>query len=320
MNLVGLDLRVNRLFRSMEYAWLKLPENADGLWKDFCERFPALGKKYQSLFKGKLKREAMSEFVYTPSQVREFIIKTILLNLESGFIRHEVGCYVRPVVLRGVSAARSLGVFSLGHQVDFLIAVKPWGKYLGDEAFQKGTPVLVAEEGNEEMNRQHKLACNYLTGQRLVDFAVYNHFSEILLTDSSPERNVLEGSGENLIFYEGGDRFISPAQSGKAILPGTTLKTVEAIIRLTGGILTYRDIPIDEVLSGKFKGAVMTGTAVEVTPISIVYDPKTKRAVEIPLDPEIQKLQKTYLDLAHGLEIDPRLQTLQKELLLELKS
>ncbi|MDO8526880.1 MAG: aminotransferase class IV [Deltaproteobacteria bacterium] len=319
LNLIGVDIRIDRLFRSMEYACLKLPPNPSRTWEEFSKGFPKLAEKYKTVLKGKIDRKAVVEFPYTKGQVKEFILKTILLNLESGFLNPDDGCYVRPVSFRGVTKDRHLGVFSLGHSVDFLLSVKPWGKYLGTEAFEKGAPVIVAEEGSEEYNRQHKLACNYLSGQRLVNFASFNHFNEILLTDATPERNVLEGSGENLLFYCGGNKFVSPRQENKPILPGTTLKTVDQIIRLLGGEITYRDIPLKEIMDGKFLGAAMTGTAAEVTPISLVFDPKTKKAVEIPVATEIKQLQKTYLDLVHGLEVDTCLKPLQQNLILEIK-
>lgn len=319
LNLLGVDLRIDRMFRSLEYTWMQLPPNPEQTWKDFSERFPELVKKYEAVLKPKLDRKKTVLFPYSKSQVKAFIIEAVERNLKTGFLRPEEGCYIRPLVFRGTTPTKNLGVFSLGHSVDFLISVKPWGKYLGAEAFEKGAPVVVAEEGNEEYNRQHKLSANYLTGQRLVNFASYNSFNEVLLTDRSPKRHVLEGSGENLIFYLGKSRYASPAQTNKPVLPGTTLKVVDQIVRLLGGEVVYRDIPIQEILDGKFLGAAMTGTAAEITPISLVFDPKTKRAVEIPMAKEIKELQKTYLDLAHGLVVDPRLQNLQKELLLEVR-
>lgn len=319
VNLLGVDLRIDRMFRSLEYTWMKLPPNPEQTWNDFSERFPELVQKFKTVLKPKLDQKKTVSFSYSKAQVKEFLIKTILLNFESGFLNSREGCYVRPLVLRGTTPTKNLGVFSLGHSVDFLISVKPWGKYLGVEAFEKGAPVLVAEEGNQEYNRQHKLAANYLTGQRLINFASYNNFNEILLTDGSPQRNVLEGSGENLIFYLGNRRFVSPTQTNKPILPGTTLKVVDQMIRLLGSEIIYRDIPVQEVLDGKFLGAAMTGTAAEITPISLVYDPKTKRAVEIPIAQEIKELQKSYLNLAQSLNVDPRLKHLQEELILELR-
>lgn len=318
LNLVGVDLRIDRLFKSMEYAWMKLPPNPSKVWDDFTSTYPNLVDKYKTVLKGKIKKDLIVQFPYTPSRVKEFIIKTILLNMHSGFVDAQKGCYVRPVAMRGTTPDKHLGVFSLGHSVDFLVSVKPWGKYLGKEAFEKGAPIVVAPESNSEYNRQHKLAANYLTGQRLVNFASFNHFNEVLMTDETPQHNVLEGSGENLIFCLGNNRYVSPNQDKKPILPGTTLKVIDQIIRLLGGEIEYRDIPLEEVLSGKFKGAAMTGTAVEITPISLVYDSQTKKVVEIPVVDEIKNLQKVYLDLVQGSPVDSRLASLQKNLLTEV--
>ncbi|MBI5299361.1 MAG: aminotransferase class IV [Deltaproteobacteria bacterium] len=319
INLIGIDIRIDRLFGSMEYAWMRLSENPQQVWNDFVSLYPPLAEKYKAVLKGKIKKEDVIQFRYSKADVKDFIIKTVLLNLHNEFFKPSEGCYVRPLVMRGNTPGRSLGVFSLGHSVDFLLSVKPWGKYLGKEIFEKGAPVLISQHGNEEWNRQFKLASNYLTGQRIVNFACYNQFSECLLTDATPERNVLEGSGENLVFYKGNNKFVSPEQKGKPILPGTTLKVVDQMIRAMGGEIEYRDIPVQEILDKNFQGAVMTGTAAEITPISLVFDTKTKKAIEIPMPQEIKDLQKTYLNLVGGLEVDARLKNLQQSLIQELK-
>lgn len=319
INLIGIDARIDRLFRSMEYAWMRLSENPQQVWHDFISLYPQLAEKYKAVLKGKIKKEDVIQFRYSKADVKDFIIKTILLNLHNEFFKPSDGCYVRPLVMRGNTQSRSLGVFSLGHSVDFLLSVKPWGKYLGKEIFEKGAPVLISQHGNEEWNRQYKLAANYLTGQRIVNFACYNQFSECLLTDATSQRNVLEGSGENLIFYKGNNKFVSPEQKSKPILPGTTLKVVDQMIRAMGGEIEYRDIPVQEILDKTFQGAVMTGTAAEITPISLVFDTKTKKAIEIPMPEEIKDLQKTYLNLVSGLEVDARLKNLQQSLIQELK-
>lgn len=319
INLVGVELRIDRFFRSMEYAWMKLPEDPGKIWREFSTAYPGLAEKYKAVLKSKIVPENAILFSCTKAEVRENIVKTILLNLHSGFVRPEDGCYIRPIAMRGTTPAKHLGVFSMGHSLDFLISVKPWGKYLGREIFEKGAPVLVSAHGNEEWNRQYKLSCNYLTGQRIVNFAGYNHFGECLLTDSTPERNLLEGSGENLVFYLGENRFVSPVQEKKPILPGTTLKAVDQMICALGGTIEYRNVPVSEVLDGHFQGAALTGTAAEITPISLVYDLKTKKGIEIAIPDEIKTLQKTYIDLVQGCDVDSRLKSLQQSLIMELK-
>ena len=315
LNMVALDAHVDRLFRSMEFAWLKIPKNAGSVWEQFKKLYPELVDKYQSVLQPKLPQSTSKEFPFNAAQVKKQMMESVALNLHSGFITAEKGCYIRPLAFRSVNAQKGVGVFSLGHEVDFFVLVKTWGKYLGSHAFEKGAPVLVHEEGTVEYNRHHKLSCNYLTGQRLANYSSYNNFNEILLTDKSPDRNVLEGTGENLLFYLGNNQFITPRQEGQPILPGVTLHIMEQIIGALGGTVTYRDIPLKEIFDGKFLGAAMTGTAVEVTPISLVFDPKENRAVEIPVADTIKQLQQTYLQFVQGQAVDPRLKALQSKLI-----
>ena len=63
----------------------------------------------------------------------------------------------------------------------------------------------------------------------------------------------------------------------------------------------------------------MTGTAAEVTPIALVFDPRINKTVEIPVAKEIKDIQKIYLDLVQGLEVPTTLKKLQQDLILELK-
>jgi len=219
----------------------------------------------------------------------------------------------------GARADRSLGVFSLHHPKHFMVAAIPWGKYLGELEFQRGAPVLVAETGNAEFNRHHKLVSNYATGQRAVNTAKSNHFSEMLLTDTSSKRHLLEGTGENLLFYEGKGRWISPKQEGHPILPGKTLWTLTRILDAQGAKVAFRDVPLDELLAGKFRGVAMTGTAAELTPICLVFDSKTDRCVELDVPEEMKQLQRTYLDLVQGLDLPDALKGLQKQLVTEVR-
>ena len=300
VNVVALEPHIDRLFASMEFAWLNPPSNAAQVWNEFSRSHPDLVDKYKSVLQSKLSDKNAKKFAWSKSEVQRQITETVLLNLHTGFCTAEQGCYIRPLAFRSVNPQKGLGVFSMGHAVDFLVLVKAWGKYLGPEAFEKGAPVLIHPEGCQEFNRHHKLASNYLTGQRLANFCAANRFNETILTDASADRNVLEGTGENLVFYLGNNQFISPRQEGQPILPGITLQIVAQILRSLGGTLTYRPIPLAEIFGGKILGAAMTGTACEVTPISLVYDPKEKRAVEIPVAVEIKQLQKAYLDLVQG--------------------
>ena len=322
MNIIGLDLRVNRLFNSIKSIWILRPDNPGRWWTKFSGSHPELAENYAEFFESNVKKvgkHKIVEFPFTKKEVREAVINTLLLNVSSGNIDPQVGCYWRPLAWVGTMDDRSLGVFSMHHPKHFMITAIPWGKYIGDLEFNRGAPVMVAEQGNDEDNRRSKLASNYATGQRLKNRAVYNRFAEMLLTDKSPQRNVLEGTGENLILYVEKKQWVSPRQEDLPILPGTTLKTLTRMLELQGHTVEYRDIPLDEVLSGRFKGIAMTGTATEVTPLCLIYDPKTDRAVELEVPAPLKELQKTYIDLVTGLEVPEPIKDLQKELITEIK-
>lgn len=322
LNIIGLNLRVNRLFNSVKSLWILRPEQPGRWWDAFSESHPELAGKYAEFFKSnaaKVEKRKIMEFPFTRDEVREAIINTMLLNVYSGNIDPAAGCYWRPLSWVGTRDDRSLGVFSLHHPKHFMVAAIPWGRYIGDMEFSRGAPVMVSEEGDSEDNRRNKLASNYATGQRLKNCAMYNRFAEMLITDKSEQRNLLEGTGENLLFYIGGKKWASPRQEGQPILPGTTLQALTQILESQGHTVEYRDIPLDEVLSGGFRGAAMTGTAAEVTPLCLIYDQKTGRAVELGVPHELKELQKTYIDLVHGLEVPKPVRDLQKELITEIK-
>ena len=321
LNVIGLDLRVERLFGSLEYIWLRPPAGAP-LWDRFSKSHPAVARKYAEFFQStgqKVAARPAEGLTFTKAEAREAILNTILLNVASGNISPDTGGDFRPLAWVGARADRSLGVFSLHHPKHFMVAAIPWGKYLGELEFQRGAPVLVAETGNAEFNRHHKLVSNYATGQRAVNTAKSNHFSEMLLTDTSSKRHLLEGTGENLLFYEGKGRWISPKQEGHPILPGKTLWTLTRILDAQGAKVAFRDVPLDELLAGKFRGVAMTGTAAELTPICLVFDSKTDRCVELDVPEEMKQLQRTYLDLVQGLDLPDALKGLQKQLVTEVR-
>lgn len=323
VNMIGIDLRVSRLFRSVESIWIKRPSNADGIWLKFKRDYPLLAEKYREWFENTSKRvvrENILEFAFTNEEVRKAIIDTFLLNVYSKAIEPEKGGYWRPLAWVGKRDDHSLGVFSMLHPKHFMIAVVPWGKYIGELEFTKGATVMISDVGIDEDGRHNKLGANYSSGQKMKNTAMYNMFNEMLLTDKTPERNLLEGTGENLIFYLGRNTFISPKQEGKSILPGTTLKVIDRMIRLLGGEVIYKDIPLDTLWrKGYITGGAMLGTAAEVTPISLIYDQKTGKVLELKVPPEIRTLQQSYLDMVKGLDVDSRLKELQNELITEIK-
>ena len=75
------------------------------------------------------------EIPFTREQFDKAVVETVRVNnLKS--------CYIRPIVFRGYG---TMGVNPLPCPVNCAIAVWSWGKYLGEEAMEKGVSVRVGD-------------------------------------------------------------------------------------------------------------------------------------------------------------------------------
>ncbi|MDX6569390.1 MAG: branched-chain amino acid aminotransferase, partial [Gaiellales bacterium] len=85
----------------------------------------------------RLKRSAQvyyMELPYSTEELRQATHDTLAAN--------EIGsCYVRPIAFRGYG---ELGINPLNCPVDVVIAVWPWGAYLGEEALTNGVRVTTS--------------------------------------------------------------------------------------------------------------------------------------------------------------------------------
>ena len=194
---------------------------------------------------------------HSPAEFKEAIFETIRAN---GYDE----CYIRPVIYRGLGA---LGVNPLNSAVDVMIAVWRWGKYLGEEALERGVDVCVSSWNRMAPNTfpaMAKATGNYLNSALIKMEAVTNGFSEGIALDNAGR--VSEGSGENIFVVYGG-RILTPPLAG-TILPGITRDSVMTIARDAGYTVVEQQIAremlyiADEIF--------FTGTAAEITPIRSV--------------------------------------------------
>jgi branched-chain amino acid aminotransferase len=229
------------------------------------------------------------EVPYAPEEFREAIFETIRAN---GF----EDCYIRPLVYRGLGA---LGVNPFKSPVNVLIAVWRWGRYLGEEAVEKGVDVCVSSWNRMAPNTfpaMAKATGNYLNSQLVKMEAITNGYAEGIALDNAGR--ISEGSGENIFLVYGG-RLLTPPLAG-TILPGITRDSVMSLARDAGFTVVEQEIAremlyiADEVF--------FTGTAAEITPI---------RSVDrIPVGsgsrgPVTERLQRDFFSLVRG-EADDR--------------
>lgn len=194
------------------------------------------------------------EIPYPEEEFNQAVIDTIRANKMKS-------CYIRPIVYRGYSA---LGVDPFPNPIDCAILVWNWGKYLGDEALEKGVDVCVSSWWRMAPNTFPALAksgANYMNSQLIKMEALVDGYSEGIALNI--RGHISEGSGENIFLVMNGKVYTPPLSS--SVLPGITRDSVITIIRDLGIPLIEETIPremlyiADEVF--------FTGSAAEITPI-----------------------------------------------------
>jgi len=225
---------------------------------------------------------------FTQDQINKAILDLIAVNKLDE-------CYIRPVVYRGYE---NLGVDPRACPVDVTIAAWPWGKYLGEEAMEKGVSVCVSSWNRNAPNTMPMMAksgANYMNSQLIKLEAISHGYVEGIALDV--HGLVSEGSGENIFLVRRGN-LITPS-FGSSVLPGITRRTIIKLAHDMGINVIEEPVPREALYIAD--EVFFTGSAAEVTPISqidgITIGPG--RAGEIT-----RKLQKMYFDIVQGRAAD----------------
>ncbi len=200
-------------------------------------------------------------------------------------------CYIRPVLYRG---AGPFGLNPFDNPVKMFIYALPFGRYLGEEALEKGVKVMFTswERISPRALPPEVKACGQYINSVLAKMeAVENGFDEALFLDS--RGFVSEGSGENLFCVKGGEIYTPPLTA--SILPGITRETVIQLIREDGKAVAEVDITRSQLLG--MDEVFMVGTAGEVTPITSIgeYQIGSGRCGEVT-----RSIQDMYFDAVMG--------------------
>jgi branched-chain amino acid aminotransferase len=196
------------------------------------------------------------ELPWSKQELADAIADTIRANdLDS--------CYIRPLVYRGFG---TMGVNPLRCPVEAVIAVWPWGKYLGEEA-ANGVDVCVSSWRRatpDTLPAVAKATGNYLNAQLIKMEAITNGFVEGIALDA--RGYVSEGSGENVFLVKDGTLYTPPMAA--SLLQGITRDTILSLARDFG--IPVREEMIPRGMLYTCDELFMTGTAAEVTPVKSV--------------------------------------------------
>ena len=126
--------------------------------------------------------------------------------------RSDMGqCYIRPILFRSLDEEHpAFGVNPFPNPLACYIGAWDWGKYLGDEAIERGVDVCVSTWNRltpNSMPAMAKSGANYMNSQLIKMEALLNGFAEGIALDD--RGYVSEGSGEN-IFLVTDDIVLTP--------------------------------------------------------------------------------------------------------------
>src|SRR5215216_4903828 len=204
-------------------------------------------------------------------------------------------CYIRPILFRALDEERpAFGVNPFPNPLACYIGAWDWGKYLGDEAIERGVDVCVSTWNRltpNSMPAMAKSGANYMNSQLIKMEALLNGFAEGIALDD--RGYVSEGSGEN-IFLVADNTVLTPPLSS-SILPGITRDSVIQICHELG--IKVKERTIQRAALYVADEIFFTGTAAEVTPVRSVDRITVGKGGRGPIT---EKIQKVFFEITKG--------------------
>jgi branched-chain amino acid aminotransferase len=198
-------------------------------------------------------------------------------------------CYIRPIAFRGYG---EMGLYAQSSPIDLVVAVWPWGAYLGEEGKRNGVRAKVSSWRRISaagLIPHAKASGQYLNSILAKTESAKAGYEEAILLD---ERGfVCEGSGENIFVISEG-KIVTPPDVA-AILDGISRKSVMQIAADLGYPIVERDIARAELYMAD--EIFLTGTAAELVPVRSVDDHELGEPGEIT-----RAIQTKYDDALHG--------------------
>jgi len=195
---------------------------------------------------------------YDQNALEQAVVETLKANkLAEG--------YIRPLSFAGYGG---IGVLPDGNPIQTIIAVWPWGAYLGAEGMDKGVRVRTSSYNRIHPNThmgKAKACGNYVNSVLAKMEAVRCGYDEALMLDVNGF--VSEATGENVFIVRGNTVKTTPLTS---ILEGITRDSILTLARELGYTVCEQQFTRDELYCAD--EVFFCGTAAEVTPVREVDD------------------------------------------------
>ncbi|SVA19233.1 uncharacterized protein METZ01_LOCUS72087 [marine metagenome] len=195
--------------------------------------------------------------------------------------------YVRPIIWRG---AETMGVSAPNSKIHCAIAVWEWPSYFGPENKLKGIRLTLSDwkrPSPETIPCQAKAAGLYMICTLSKQAAESKGYDDALMLDWRGQ--VAEATGANIFFMKEKE-IHTPLPD--CFLNGITRRTVIGIAKEKGFKVIERKVELEEL--DNFEQCFITGTAAEVTPVSVIDD------YSFFVGNEIKELSDTYIDLVNN--------------------
>jgi branched-chain amino acid aminotransferase len=215
------------------------------------------------------------ELPFSQEAVADAIRETIRANRLSS-------CYIRPLAFRGYG---EMGVNPLNAPVNVMIAVWPWGAYLGEEALEQGVRVKISSWKRNDQNSlpaSAKATGQYINGVLAKVESLKAGYDEAIMLNHAGY--ITDGSGENVFIARSGAVFTPPISAG--CLDGITRASVMTFAQELGYEVRETNLTRTDLYNAD--EAFFTGTAAEVTPIREVDDRQVGDGTRGPITKEIQ--------------------------------
>jgi len=210
----------------------------------------------------RLQRSAGLYYLEIPFSTEELAAATRELISRNDFR----SCYIRPLAYRGYG---EMGLYADSAPIDVMIAVWPWGAYLGEAGKAHGIRAKVSSWRRISpagLIPHAKASGQYLNSILAKTESAKSGYDEAILLD---ERGfVCEGSGENIFIVRDG-QVVTPPHTA-SILDGISRRSIIQIARDLGYSVVERDVARSELYLAE--EVFLCGTAAELVPVREVDD------------------------------------------------